>query len=252
MRPTIRASADDKARNGIKKLRFSADGRSIDILVVGAEQPTVLEPGPRRVATLVSSMLTAALLEEEVRLGAAFPAALCAAGRDALVESLTRALFVSLAARSVPFDTSIASISVALIVRTVAICQTVSEVPARVARVAPLPEWRLKRVVEYVDRNIDQRVRLADMAGAARLTRMHFAAQFRQSMGLSPHNYLVQKRLEHAKQLLLQEERPLAEIAICAGFGTQTHFTTVFKRYVGQTPYRWRQDAMNRPNEASC
>jgi len=70
---------------------------------------------------------------------------------------------------------------------------------------------------------------------------MHFAAQFRAATGQRPHDYLLQLRIERARELLLTSRLPLVEIAFEVGFKTQAHFTTVFARFVGETPNAWRQ-----------
>lgn len=103
-----------------------------------------------------------------------------------------------------------------------------------------LPKWRLKRVVEHVKMNIGDRVTLADMAGVAGLSRMHFAAQFRRATGMRPHDYLLRCRIEAAQQLLAGTQQRVIDIALAVGFQTQAHFTTVFKRLTGDTPRRWR------------
>jgi AraC-like DNA-binding protein len=114
-------------------------------------------------------------------------------------------------------------------------------------RSAPLQKWRLKRVVEYVDGHLGRRITLADMAAAAGLTRMHFAAQFRAATGLRPHHYVLQRRVERAQELLRDPRMALVEVALNVGFQTQAHFTTVFKRFAGATPHRWRRLAPERP-----
>lgn len=103
-----------------------------------------------------------------------------------------------------------------------------------------LPKWRFKRVASYVEENLGEPITLADMANAAGLSRMHFAAQFRIATGMRPHEYLLRQRIEKAQQMLLETRDPLVEIALCVGFQTQAHFTTVFRRFVGDTPYQWR------------
>lgn len=103
-----------------------------------------------------------------------------------------------------------------------------------------LPKWRLKRVTAYVEENLGEPITLADMASAAGLSRMHFAAQFRIATGMRPHEFLLRQRIEKAQQMLLGTRDPLVEIALCVGFQTQAHFTTVFRRFVGDTPYQWR------------
>jgi AraC family transcriptional regulator len=108
-------------------------------------------------------------------------------------------------------------------------------------RVSGLSKWRLKRAKEYMEANIAEPISLADIAAASGLSRMHFAAQFRAATGVRPHEYLLQRRIEHARELLLTSRLPLVEIAFEVGFKTQAHFTTVFARFVGETPNVWRQ-----------
>lgn len=107
--------------------------------------------------------------------------------------------------------------------------------------VNPLLKWRLRRVLEYVEANIAERITLSDLAAVAGLSRMHFAAQFRAATGRGPHDYLLQQRIEFAKTAMVSEGMQLAEVALSAGFQTQSHFSTVFKRLIGETPGRWRR-----------
>jgi transcriptional regulator GlxA family with amidase domain len=108
-------------------------------------------------------------------------------------------------------------------------------------RVSGLSKWRLKRAKEYMAAKLSEPISLADIAAATGLSRMHFAAQFRVATGLRPHEYLLQRRIERARELLLTSGRPLVEVAFDVGFKTQAHFTTVFARLVGETPNVWRQ-----------
>jgi AraC family transcriptional regulator len=111
---------------------------------------------------------------------------------------------------------------------------------SRRGKVAELARWRLKRVVDYVEASLANPVSLADLAAAAGLTRMHFAAQFRAATGLPPHEYLTRRRIERAQEMLLEDDLALVEVALSVGFETQSHFTSVFKRFVGQSPRAWR------------
>lgn len=107
----------------------------------------------------------------------------------------------------------------------------------------PLPQWRLRRVIAHIDSNIDAGITRADLAAVVGLSRMHFAAQFRAATGLRPHEFLLRRRIEHARHLLAEPRTKLVEVALSVGFQTQAHFTTVFKRIVGETPHRWRHAA---------
>jgi AraC-like DNA-binding protein len=103
-----------------------------------------------------------------------------------------------------------------------------------------LTKWRLKRVLSYIDQHICEPITLATLAEVAGLSRMYFAAQFRAATGCRPHECILRKRIERAKQLLLETSEPLACIALAVGFQSQAHFSTVFKRFVGLSPNQWR------------
>lgn len=106
---------------------------------------------------------------------------------------------------------------------------------------AGLIKWRLKRAVDYIEENLSEPIGLAEIAASTGLTRMHFAAQFRVATGLRPHEYLLRRRVERAQQILLAPNAQVLDVALEVGFQTQAHFTTVFKRFVGQPPHAWRQ-----------
>ena len=111
-------------------------------------------------------------------------------------------------------------------------------------RHTPLQKWRMKRVVDYVGAHLSHRITLADMSAAAGLTRMHFAAQFRAATGTRPHDYILQRRIDRAQELLRDPKLALVDVALSVGFQTQAHFTTVFKRFAGETPNRWRRQVL--------
>lgn len=107
-------------------------------------------------------------------------------------------------------------------------------------QVSALPKWRLRRVLDYVETKISEGLSLADLAAAAGLSRMYFAAQFRAATGCRPHEFVLRRRIARAQELLTGSELPLVEVALSVGFQTQAHFTTVFKKMTGETPRRWR------------
>jgi AraC family transcriptional regulator len=106
-----------------------------------------------------------------------------------------------------------------------------------------LSELQLRRVHDFVNAHIAYPISLPSLAQAAGLSRMHFAVQFRQSTGLSPHDYVVRERVRKAQQILSETRISVFETALSVGFQTQSHFSTVFKRIVGDTPARWRIDS---------
>lgn len=104
-----------------------------------------------------------------------------------------------------------------------------------------LLRWRLNKVRDYVDANLADSITLSDLAAAAGLSRMHFAAEFRSATGMRPHDYILRRRIERSCELLLSTDMPIVQVALEVGFQTQAHFTTVFKRFVQTTPFRWRR-----------
>lgn len=107
-------------------------------------------------------------------------------------------------------------------------------------QIRALQKWRLKRVMDFVDGHLSNRLTLMDLAEVAGLSRMHFASQFRAATGLRPHEFLLRRRIQRSEELLRDNGMTIAEIAVNVGFQTQAHFTTVFKRFVGFTPRQWR------------
>jgi AraC-like DNA-binding protein len=132
------------------------------------------------------------------------------------------------------------SICVAALAR-IAGSQLIVRARAQRRQVAVLPKWRLARVIQYVGAHMEEPIKLADLAKAVGITRMHFAAQFRATVGMSPHEYLLRRRIRRAQTLLIDPKRRLADVALSVGFQGQPHFTTVFRRYVGESPHHWRQ-----------
>jgi AraC-like DNA-binding protein len=114
---------------------------------------------------------------------------------------------------------------------------------AATRRRASLPAWRVKRAIDYIDAHLSEQLSLSDIAQSAGLSRMHFAAQFRAATGMRPHEFLLRRRVERAQTLLMRPRLTSLDVALSTGFRSQAHFTTVFKRLVGETPARWRADA---------
>lgn len=102
-----------------------------------------------------------------------------------------------------------------------------------------LAKWRLKRVLDFIDGNLAEPISLADLAAASGLTRMHFAAQFRATTGVRPHEYLLRRRIERAQEMLRGSKDPIVDVALQVGFQTQAHFTSTFRKFVGQPPRAW-------------
>jgi AraC family transcriptional regulator len=111
------------------------------------------------------------------------------------------------------------------------------------ARDGTLPRARLRAVVEYVEEHLDAGLTLGQIAAVSHLSPYHFARQFKAATGLPPHQYVIARRVERAKQLLREDDLSLAEVAADAGFSDQSQFSHHFKRLVGVTPGQFRKSA---------
>jgi AraC family transcriptional regulator len=99
----------------------------------------------------------------------------------------------------------------------------------------------LRRVREFVETHIAENPSLDDLAKVAGLSPYHFARTFARTAGLPPHRYLLARRLERAKAQLSGSSRPIVEIALDLGFGSQGHFHRAFRKHVGTTPGSYRK-----------
>jgi AraC family transcriptional regulator len=109
-----------------------------------------------------------------------------------------------------------------------------------------LAPWQQRRVTELLREHLDGSVRLAMLAKDCGLSVSHFARSFRRSFGTSAHRYLVQQRVEKAKELLSRSTWPLTEIAFQTGFADQAAFTRTFRAVVGVPPGQWRRATVHR------
>jgi AraC family transcriptional regulator len=112
-----------------------------------------------------------------------------------------------------------------------------------VARASGLPEAALRRVLEHIDANHHFRARLSELSALAHMSAFHFARLFKRSTGLSPHRFLVGRRIDRAKELLVTDRASIAAIGRAVGFRTASHFTRVFRHTTGVTPGAYRSTA---------
>jgi AraC family transcriptional regulator len=115
---------------------------------------------------------------------------------------------------------------------------------APVARSTPrggLAPWQLRRAHEFISANLGRDTSIDQLANETGLSSSHFARAFKQTVGVAPHQWLLQKRIDRAKELLRRTDMELSEIALSCGFGDQSHFTRVFTRLERSTPGKWRR-----------
>jgi len=117
----------------------------------------------------------------------------------------------------------------------------VDQAPFKVFVRGGLPPRVLRRVREYIDAHIEKRISVEVLANLANLSVCYFVRAFKQSVGVTPHDYLIRRRVERTMELLSDTDMPLSQIALAAGFADQSHCARRFRQHVGMSPrdYRW-------------
>jgi AraC family transcriptional regulator len=103
-----------------------------------------------------------------------------------------------------------------------------------------LPAPRLKRTLEYVDAHLGENITLADLARNSNLSVYYFATLFKKSTGLSPHRYILHRRVSRAQQLLQNTDLSVLDVSLDLGFQHQNNFARAFRRVTGMTPTGFR------------
>jgi AraC family transcriptional regulator len=192
------------------------------------------------------AVLALALCDDLVRrvgttLGMAGPQIEAYAGREPLLCGALLALGSELERAAEGYEThapyleTLSGALVAHLLRRHAAPHPTSAQPS--ARILPSA---LERVRIFVEENIEAPLSLADLAAQAGLSPYHFARAFRRRTGLPPHRYVTSRRIARAKQMLESTDLPIAEIAYTVGLASQSHLTTLFRRFVGTTPRAYR------------
>jgi AraC family transcriptional regulator len=101
---------------------------------------------------------------------------------------------------------------------------------------------RERKVRKYIQDNLDQPLSLDDLAKVASVSPNYFISLFQQSTGMTPHKYVLQQRVEYAKELLTCSKLPLVEVAHKCGFRDQCQFTITFRRHMGVTPGQYKRE----------
>ena len=118
--------------------------------------------------------------------------------------------------------------------------------PLGVAKRGGLAPWQKRRAAEMIRERLDGNIRLSQLARECGLSVSHFTRAFRKSFGVSPYRWLLERRIDYAKALLLTSDLPIANIALQSGFSDQAAFTRAFGRIVGDSPGRWKRAVTSR------
>lgn len=103
-----------------------------------------------------------------------------------------------------------------------------------------LTHTQLQQVLDYIHTHLDRDLSLTELAGVINISPTYFASLFKQAMGIAPHQYVIQQRVERAKLMLSKTDLAIADIALQVGFSSQSHLNQQFKRLTGMTPNQVR------------
>jgi AraC family transcriptional regulator len=171
--------------------------------------------------------------------------------RDPFIEQIAERILLELTAETAAGPLLIESLSTALSAHLVhAYSATAIQLkpPAHCNR--PLDQRRLARVVDFVEAHIMDEFAVSDMARMACLSPAHFARQFKLTTGITPHQFVSERRLALAKTMLAEPNRAIADIAFAAGFSSQANFSRAFRGATGLTPGQYRAQESGGPADA--
>jgi AraC family transcriptional regulator len=120
--------------------------------------------------------------------------------------------------------------------------------PQRTPRPGELAAWQVRRLTDYMNANLANKIYVEDLAALLGLSTSHFSRTFKATFRVPVHMWLIRKRVEIAQSLMLTSEQPLSEIALACGMSDQSHFTRAFRRVVGETPDAWRRSRRSSAN----
>jgi AraC family transcriptional regulator len=112
-----------------------------------------------------------------------------------------------------------------------------SVLPAR----GGLAPWQLRRVIAHIDANLAASILVRDFNQITGLSTSYFARAFKVSVGESVHAYIIRRRIEHARELMLDTDESLAQITFACGLSDQAHLSRLFRRVIGVSPFVWRR-----------
>jgi len=103
-----------------------------------------------------------------------------------------------------------------------------------------ISDYRLVRVLEYVEAHLSERLDLRVLAKEAGISPFHFAALFTKAVGATPHHHVQRLRMQAAKAMLRDTDKSILDIALSCGFGSASHFAAAFRRQFLQSPTEFR------------
>lgn len=133
-------------------------------------------------------------------------------------------------------------LSALLTLQLARVASDLADLRPRPAERGGLPGWRLRRALDLLEADLESPPSLERLAREIGLSPSHFSHAFKQSMGMPPHQYVIQRRVAEAKALMADRSLNLTEIALQCGFNGSSQFSTVFRRATGMSPSAYRHE----------
>jgi AraC family transcriptional regulator len=102
--------------------------------------------------------------------------------------------------------------------------------------------WQIRRVSDYIDAHLSGRILVSDLSTIVQRSQAHFSRAFKRTFGVSPHLYILRRRIEKACHLMLMSDDSLSDIALACGMSDQPHLCKIFRQMTGRTPAAWRRE----------
>jgi AraC family transcriptional regulator len=159
--------------------------------------------------------------------------------RDDLIQSIFATLSAELATGGIGSNLLVDSLKTALAIHLLRnYCTTL---PRLSSHADGLSDAKLILIKDYINTHLDLDLKLTELSSIAQISTYHFLRLFKKSVGMTPHQYILQQRIDRAKYLLKSSSLDIAEIAFRVGFCDSSHLTRCFKNSLGKTPSQWRQ-----------
>jgi AraC family transcriptional regulator len=161
---------------------------------------------------------------------------------DPLLEQLALAIASALRdgnARDGLYVDSLAQMIAAHLARTHSTRSRATKTPS-----ASISGWKMRRIIEFIEENLDNDLRLEAMAAQVEVSPLYLPRAFKAAVGQSPHQYVLARRIERAKELLRNTQTPIADVAFASGFSSQSHLSNWFLKMVGVSPATYRRQGL--------
>lgn len=162
----------------------------------------------------------------------------CFGQQDLQLHQIAMLLFAELNSGGIMGQLYVESLTQVLVIHLLRHYSTITQTITSENR--SLTRIQLQQAIDYIHTHLDRELSLVEIAGVVNISPTYFASLFKRAIGISPHQYVIQQRVERAKIMLSKTDLTIADIALKVGFSSQSHLTQHFKRLTGMTPKQVR------------